>query len=39
MDRILFLEDGHVVEDGAYDSLMAKRGAFYAYRKLSMETV
>ncbi|MBE6079363.1 MAG: thiol reductant ABC exporter subunit CydD [Veillonella sp.] len=39
MDRILFLENGQVVEDGAYESLMAKRGAFYAYRKLSMETV
>ena len=39
MDRILFLENGQVVEDGSYDELMAKRGAFYAYRKLSMETV
>lgn len=39
MDRILFLENGQVVEDGSYDELMAKQGAFYAYRKLSMETV
>lgn len=39
MDRILFLENGRVVESGSYENLMAKRGAFYAYRKLSMETV
>lgn len=39
MDRILFIEAGRVVEDGSYDELMAKRGAFYAYRRLSMETV
>ncbi|SUP42663.1 thiol reductant ABC exporter subunit CydD [Veillonella criceti] len=39
MDRILFLEAGQIIEDGSYDELMAKQGAFYAYRKLSMETV
>lgn len=39
MDRILFLEGGRIVEDGSYKELMAKQGAFYAYRKLSMETV
>lgn len=39
MDRILFMDHGQIIEDGSYDELMAKRGAFYAYRKLSMESV
>lgn len=39
MDRILFMDQGRIIEDGSYDELMAKRGAFYAYRKLSMETL
>ena len=29
-DRILYLEDGRVKEDGTYDSLMAQKGLFYA---------
>ncbi len=29
-DRILVLEDGHVVEDGAHAELMASQGAYYA---------
>src|SRR6185436_15723879 len=28
-DRILALEDGHVVESGRHDELMANRGAYY----------
>lgn len=27
-DRILFLQDGHIVEDGTYDELIAKQGLF-----------
>jgi ATP-binding cassette subfamily C protein len=29
-DRILVLKDGRVAEEGSYDSLMARRGMFYA---------
>lgn len=39
MDRILFMDGGRIVEDGTYEELMAKKGSFYAYRKLSMETL
>ncbi|MDY3973424.1 thiol reductant ABC exporter subunit CydD [uncultured Veillonella sp.] len=39
MDRILFMDQGRIIEDGSYEELMAKGGAFYAYRKLSMETL
>ena len=28
-DRLLVLEDGHVIEDGKHDELMARRGAYY----------
>ena len=27
-DRILYLEDGHIVEDGTYDELIEKGGRF-----------
>ena len=28
-DRIVYLEGGHIVEDGSYEELMEKRGLFY----------
>lgn len=33
-DRIHVIEKGHVVESGAYDELMARRGAFWRYARL-----
>ncbi len=39
MDRIFFMENGAICEAGSYDELMAKGGAFYAYRKLAMEAL
>lgn len=39
MDRILFLQDGQIVEDGTYGELMARRGLFYEYAYLSMASV
>ena len=39
MDRILFLEQGHVVESGTYESLLALQGRFYEYHRLSMERI
>lgn len=35
MDRILFMEDGQIVEDGSYEELMNKKGLFYSYRRIS----
>lgn len=35
MDRILFMADGHIIEDGTFESLIKKRGAFYEYCKLA----
>ena len=39
MDRILFLEQGRIVESGTYESLLARQGRFYAYHRLSMERI
>ena len=39
MDRILFLEQGHIVESGTYESVLALRGRFYEYHRLSMERI
>ena len=39
MDRILFLEQGHIVESGTYESLLALQGRFYEYHRLSMERI
>ena len=39
MDRILFLEQGRIVESGTYESLLALRGRFYEYHRLSMERI
>ena len=39
MDRILFLEQGHIVESGTYESLLALQGRFYDYHRLSMERI
>lgn len=32
-DKILFLENGHIVEEGNYDQLMAQKGYFYELAK------
>ena len=39
MDRILFLEQGRIVESGTYESLLAMQGRFYDYHRLSMERI
>ena len=39
MDRILFMEKGHIVEDGTFSELIAKKGRFYAYCRLTMASV
>lgn len=39
MDHILFLEQGHIVESGTYESLLALQGRFYEYHRLSMERI
>lgn len=35
-DRIAVIEDGHCVEIGTYDELMARKGEFYEMRKLQL---
>ena len=39
MDRILFMEKGCIVEDGTFSELIAKKGRFYAYCRLTMASV
>lgn len=39
MDRILFLEKGHIKEIGTYRELMEKKGDFYKYVTLSMAKI
>ena len=39
MDRILFMEKGHIVEVGTFSELIAKKGCFYAYCRLTMASV
>ena len=39
MDRILFMEKGLIVEDGTFSELIAKKGRFYAYCRLTMASV
>lgn len=39
MDRILFLEQGRIIERGTYESLLALQGRFYEYHRLSMERI
>jgi ABC-type multidrug transport system fused ATPase/permease subunit len=37
-DRIVYLRDGAIVEQGTHDELLAKRGAYYElYRRQSLE--
>ena len=39
MNRILFMEKGRIVEDGTFSELIAKKGRFYAYCRLTMASV
>lgn len=39
MDRIIFMENGHIVEDGSFQELMNKGGHFYRYCALSMARI
>ena len=39
MDRILFLEQGRIIESGTYESLLTLQGRFYEYHRLSMERI
>ena len=39
MDRILFMEKGRIVEDGTFSELIAKKGRFSAYCRLTMASV
>ncbi|WP_282003736.1 thiol reductant ABC exporter subunit CydD [Veillonella denticariosi] len=39
MDRILFMDQGQIVEDGTYDELIASGGRFYEYCYLSMARI
>ena len=34
-DRILFMKDGRIVEDGSFDDLMDRKGEFYKLFKFS----
>ena len=34
-DRILFMKDGGIVEDGSFDELMDRKGEFYKMFKFS----
>ena len=34
-DRILFMKDGSIVEDGSFDELMDRKGEFYKMFKFS----
>lgn len=36
MDRIIFMDQGEILEEGSYEELMKRRGMFYTYVKLSM---
>lgn len=36
-DRILFLEDGQIVEEGTHDALMAKKGNYYRLYELQSQ--
>lgn len=35
MDRILFIDEGQIVEEGTYDELMSRKGAFYKYTTIT----
>ena len=37
MDRIIVIEKGKIVEDGALNELIAKKGKFYKYWKLQKQ--
>lgn len=39
MDRIVFLEQGQIIEEGTFEELLAKRGRFWRYCQLSMARV
>lgn len=39
MDRIIFLSEGRIVEEGSYDVLMERKGAFYEYIQYSKRAV
>ncbi len=39
MDRIVFMEQGQIIESGTYEELIALRGKFWEYCCLSMARI
>ncbi len=39
MDRIIFMENGEILEDGTYAELLRREGPFYDYKCLAMSSI